>query len=214
MRIAFGGTGKAVISAVLVQWVFFSAAATAAPAGFGFDPTRLARLDAGIEEAINQGRMSGCIMFVARDGETAYLKSFGMLDIEERRPMPDDAIFRIASMSKALTTTAVMKLYEEGRFRLHDPVAKFIPAFRNPVVAIPTPADSPAGARYATEPARQPISILHLLTHTAGLQEMPSSLRKSANCSPMRATSASRAAKRFSTSAGSRNSTAIGAAAC
>jgi CubicO group peptidase (beta-lactamase class C family) len=146
---------------------FVSAAST--PEDFGFSSRRLERLDVAIQEPITQGRLAGGIMYIARDGETAYLKTYGMIDVEAAKPMPADAIFRIASMSKAITTTAVMILYEEGRFRLHDPIEKYLPAFANRVVAIAPPADAPAGTPYTTEPAKRPITILHLLTHTAGL---------------------------------------------
>jgi CubicO group peptidase (beta-lactamase class C family) len=72
-------------------------------------------------------------------------------------------------MSKALTTTAVLTLYEEGKFLLHDPIAKYLPAFEHPVVAVAPPAGAPAGTAFTTEPAKQPITILNLLSHTAGL---------------------------------------------
>lgn len=136
---------------------------------YGFDTARLARLDHAIQATIDAGRLAGGIMFIARDGATAHLKTYGRMDIENDIPMREDAIFRIASMSKAITTTAVMMLYEEGRFRLHDPVGDFLPGFASSRVAIPPPADARDGKPYATEPARRPITIHHLLTHTAGL---------------------------------------------
>jgi CubicO group peptidase (beta-lactamase class C family) len=83
--------------------------------------------------------------------------------------MAPDAIFRIASMSKAVTSIAVMMLYEEGKFLLHDPVEKFIPAFKNSVVAVAPPKGSAAATKFVTEKARRPIQIRDLLTHTAGL---------------------------------------------
>jgi CubicO group peptidase (beta-lactamase class C family) len=109
------------------------------------------------------------VLYVSRDGVPARLQAFGWQDKEKGIRMSEDAIFRIASMSKAVTSVAVMILYEEGRFLLHDPVSKYIPAFANSVVAEPAPAGSPAGTTYVTVPARRPIQIRDLLTHTAGL---------------------------------------------
>jgi CubicO group peptidase (beta-lactamase class C family) len=149
----------------------FGAQATRKPEDFGFSSERLTRLDAAIQSTIDARRLAGGIMFIARDGETAYLKTYGVMDIEAGKPMPPDAIFRIASMSKAITTTAVMMLYEEGRFRLHDPIEKYLPAFAKRVVAVEPTPETPAlpGKPYAIVPARGSITILHLLTHMAGL---------------------------------------------
>lgn len=148
-----------------------SLARAADAATLGFDPLRLQRLDAVIQDHVARKQIAGGIMFIARDGQTAHLRTYGMQDIEAARPMRPDAIFRIASMSKAVTTVAALMLYEEGRFRLHDPVSKFIPAFKKSVVAVKPTADNPAqpGKPYATEPARRPIQIRDLMTHMAGL---------------------------------------------
>ncbi len=135
----------------------------------GFDPARLARMDGLIQESIDRETLAGAVLYVSRDGVPARLQAFGWQDKEKGIRMPEDAIFRIASMSKAVTSVAVMILYEEGRFLLHDPVSKYIPAFANSVVAEPAPAGSPAGTTYVTVPARRPIQIRDLLTHTAGL---------------------------------------------
>jgi CubicO group peptidase (beta-lactamase class C family) len=140
-------------------------------ATLGFDPVRLQRLDAVIQDHVDRKQIAGGIMYIARDGQTAHLRTYGMQDIEAARPMAPDAILRIASMSKAITSVAVMMLYEEGKFRLHDPVSKFIPGFRNSVVAV-KPAEglsAVAGKPYATVPVKRPIQIRDLLTHTAGL---------------------------------------------
>jgi CubicO group peptidase (beta-lactamase class C family) len=109
------------------------------------------------------------VVLIRRDGRNAVLKAYGMQDIEKKKPMQTDSILRIASMSKAVTSVAVMMLYEEGKFLLNDPVGKYLPAFKNSVVAVQAPAGSTTGAKYITEPARRPITIRHLLTHTAGL---------------------------------------------
>lgn len=153
------------IAGLLVSNLSWAAAAE----NHGFSMERLARLDAAFERAIADGRMAGAVMYLARDGDIVHLKPYGMRDIEAGEPIRTDAIFRIASMSKAITTTAVMMLYEEGHFRLHDPVAKFIPGFRNSRVAVAPPADAAPGTVYTTVPAERPITILNLLTHTAGL---------------------------------------------
>ncbi len=145
--------------------VVFAAPPTAVASAQGFSAERLGRLDAAIEDEIARHQLPGAIMYVARDGQPAHFKCYGFQDIENRRPMQEDAIFRIASMSKAVTTVAVMMLYEEGKFMLKDPVSKYIPVFANSVVAVP----APDGNGYTTEKARRKISIRDLLCHTAGL---------------------------------------------
>lgn len=136
----------------------------------GFDESRLHRLDAVIDETIADKKLAGGVIYIARDGQIAQLKAYGMQDIEKRKPMPVDAIFRIASMSKAVTSVAAMILYEEGKFMLHDPISRFIPGFKNSVVAVPAPEDGSArGRKFVTVPAKRGIQIRDLLTHTAGL---------------------------------------------
>jgi len=135
----------------------------------GFDPARLQRLDRAFQDYVDRGQIAGAVLFVARDGHAVRLKAFGRQDIAADKPMPTDAIFRIASMSKAVTSVAVMMLYEEGKFMLHDPVSKYLPAFAHSVVAVPPPADAPPGTKFVTVPAKRPIQIRDLLTHTAGL---------------------------------------------
>lgn len=135
------------------------------PAGFAVE--RLQRLDAAVEQEVKQAQIAGAIVYIARDGKPVHFKTYGQQDIERGKPMQKDAIFRIASMSKALTSVAAMMLYEEGKFLLKDPVSKFIPAFANSVVAVPAPAGS--GQPYATEKLRRPITIRDLLRHTAGM---------------------------------------------
>jgi CubicO group peptidase (beta-lactamase class C family) len=126
----------------------------------GFSPERLKRLDAAIDEQIVRQQLAGGVMAVLRDGKPVVFKAYGQQDIENARPMRTDTIFRIASMTKALTSVAAMILYEEGRFLLKDPVAKYLPAFANMQVALP------GGG---TEKARRQITIHDLLTHTSGM---------------------------------------------
>ncbi len=144
-------------------------ARAADPAALGFDPVRLQRLDQVIEREIAAGQLAGAVMIVKRDGQDAVLKAYGANDVENKVPMRTDAIFRIASMSKAVTTVAALMLYEEGRFLLNDPVGKFIPEFSKSVVAVTPPPGSPADVKYVTVPAKRAITIRDLMTHTAGL---------------------------------------------
>lgn len=155
------------LSTVLASTALAAPAAT--PEELGFSTERLGRLDAVIQDNVDQHKIAGAVMFIARDGQTAHLKAYGRQDIEGGKPMATDAIFRIASMSKAVTTIAALILYEEGRFMLNDPVAKYLPAFANSVVAVPPHPGSPAGTKYSTVPAKRPISIRDLMRHTAGL---------------------------------------------
>ncbi|MGC9997911.1 MAG: serine hydrolase domain-containing protein [Terriglobia bacterium] len=142
---------------------------TASPDDVGLSSARLERIDGAIEQSINDGRIAGAVALVARHGKIAYFKAFGMADREAQKSMRTDNIFRICSMSKPITSVAVMILYEEGRFLLNEPVSDFIPEFKNlKVLDPPVPQDktSPPGALVD---AKRPITIFDLLTHTSGL---------------------------------------------
>lgn len=134
-----------------------------------FESQRLERLDRVIEQHVEAGRIAGAVMLVAREGETVKLQAYGQQDREAGKPMAKDAIFRIASMSKAVTTVAAMMLYEEGKFMLREPLSNYIPAFANSTVAVPAPEGSPEGTKYVLVKAKRPIWIRDLMTHTAGL---------------------------------------------
>ncbi|HEY9105743.1 MAG TPA: serine hydrolase domain-containing protein [Roseateles sp.] len=140
--------------------VTFAAPRAEAVTAQGFSPERLKRLDTAIAEQIAKKQLAGGVMAVLRDGKPVVFKAYGQRDIENAKPMRTDTIFRIASMTKALTTVAVMILYEEGRFLLKDPVSRYLPAFASQQVAL-------AGG--GTEKARRPVTIHDLLTHTAGM---------------------------------------------
>jgi CubicO group peptidase (beta-lactamase class C family) len=138
----------------------------ASPKSVGLSQDRLERIGSLMQRHVDEGLLAGAVALVARDGKAAYLKSVGMQDKEKGVEMKPDAIFRIASMSKPITSVAVMMLYEEGRFQLKDPVSKFIPEFRD-VKVLASPEDGSAQAGLV--PAKRPITIRHLLTHTSGL---------------------------------------------
>jgi CubicO group peptidase (beta-lactamase class C family) len=143
------------------------AAEAASPEKLGFSGERLQRLDAVIQAQIEQKKIAGVVLYVAREGQAVRYRGYGMGDLEAVKPMTTDAIFRIASMSKAVTTTAIMMLYEEGKLMLRDPVSKYIPEFKNSMVAVAAPDGS--AEKFVTVKAKRPIQIRDLLTHTAGL---------------------------------------------
>jgi CubicO group peptidase (beta-lactamase class C family) len=128
----------------------------------GMSGERLGRLAGAMEQLVDDRRLAGVTTAVARHGKLAFFGTFGQRDMEANAPMAPDAIFRIYSMSKPITGVALMILYEEGKFRLSDPVAKYIPEFANLQVA-----SGPRGTR--VEKASHPITIRELMTHTAGL---------------------------------------------
>jgi CubicO group peptidase (beta-lactamase class C family) len=139
------------------------------PESVGFSADRLDRLTTAIDHHIDQDILAGTVVLVARDDQIAYLQTAGMQDREQDIPIQSNTIFRIASMSKPLTSVAVMMLYEEGHFRLSDPVSEYIPAFEDmQVLAAPDSGENTA-EQIETVPANRPITIRHLLTHTSGL---------------------------------------------
>jgi CubicO group peptidase (beta-lactamase class C family) len=137
--------------------------APAAHASNGFSAERLARVDRFLQQAVDSNRIGGAVALVVRDGQVAYQKSVGWTDRESRRPITADAMFRIASQSKAITSTAVLMLVEEGKIALTDPVSHFIPEYAHTTVASRTDSGRTVG------PARREITIFDLLTHTAGI---------------------------------------------
>ena len=138
----------------------------ASPRQAGISPERLFRIDALCEQAVKDGKIPGVVALVARDGKIVYHKSFGSADNQAHRPLHRDDIFRIASQSKAITSTAVMMLWEEGRFRLDDPISNWIPEFKKPQVL---KTYNEQDGTWTGEPAKREITIRDLLTHTSGL---------------------------------------------
>ena len=134
------------------------------PESVGLSSERLDRISAAVQHTIEDKRIAGAVTLVARHGQVAWFKAQGMMDREAGKAMRPDAIFRICSMTKPITSVAVMMLYEEGRFLLEDPISKYLPEFKNPRVLV-KPATGPS----YTIPATREITIRDLLRHTSGL---------------------------------------------
>ncbi|HWD00441.1 MAG TPA: serine hydrolase domain-containing protein [Candidatus Sulfopaludibacter sp.] len=126
-------------------------------------PERLARIDHLLQQYTDQKKIAGAVALVLKDGKPAYEHAFGWSDVEAKRKMTAGALFRIASQTKAFTSTAVLALYEEGKIGLDEPVSHFIPTFAHTTVAV----RDDSGMK--TVPARRAITIKDLLTHTAGI---------------------------------------------
>lgn len=131
----------------------------------GLDAGRLERIGAHLERNyIGPGKIAGCQVSVARHGHLAYFKSFGQMDLARGKPTADDTIYRIYSMTKPITSVALMHLYEQGYFQLNDPVSRYVPSWKNHRVWV-----SGEGADMKTEAPDRPISFRDVLSHTAGL---------------------------------------------
>jgi CubicO group peptidase (beta-lactamase class C family) len=137
----------------------------ASPESAGMSSERLDRLAAHFAGEVDRRGAAGYTLLVARNGRLVYSKAIGFRNLEQRVPMTLDTRFRIASMTKPVTTVAVLMLYEQGRFLLDDPVARFLPEFAHPRVY--TGGD--AEGHFTTEPAHRDITIRDLLTHASGL---------------------------------------------
>ena len=130
----------------------------------GMSDERLVRIDEMLKESIKQNEIPGAVALVVRNGIIVYYKAFGVAN-ESKTPLKRDDIFRIASQTKAITSTAVMMLWEEGKFQLDDPISRYIPEFKEMHV-LDTLYEN---GTYDTTPAKSPITIRHLITHTSGL---------------------------------------------
>jgi CubicO group peptidase (beta-lactamase class C family) len=159
-------------SRVLLVWMWLGIAvealaqglAPARPEEVDLSPERLKRLTGAFRGYVENGKLAGAVVLIARRGKVAYLQSFGWSDKESRASMREDAIFRIASQTKPIVSVAVMMLQEQGAMLISDPVGKYLPEFRNTTVAVPKD-----GNGYDVVNAKRPITIRDLLTHTAGI---------------------------------------------
>jgi CubicO group peptidase (beta-lactamase class C family) len=159
----------------------------AKPEDIGLSQERLQRIHETMQRHIDAGDIAGAVTLVARRGRIAHFEAHGLMDIESKKPMQKDAIFRLASMSKPITGVAILMLMEEGKIRLTDPVSKFIPEFKDLKVAVVK--EGAAGGRggagaavpqFYTVPANREITIRDLLTHVSGLVSGPISTAEAA----------------------------------
>lgn len=133
------------------------------PQEVGLSPERLARLTATFEGYVERKALPGAVIMIARDGKLAYAETFGVRDVEAGDSMREDAIFRIASQTKALVSVAIMMLQDEGKLLIGDPLWKYIPEYRNPTVAVRREGG------YDVVPAKRAITLRDLLTHSSGI---------------------------------------------
>ena len=132
----------------------------------GFSSKRISRIDDNINQWIKEEQLNGATAIVLRNGKIVYQKCFGFAKKEQNIPMQNDNIFRIASMTKPIISVAAMMLFEEGKFLLDDPISKFIPEFKNPVVLDKYNA---VDTSYTTVSAKREITFRNILSHTSGI---------------------------------------------
>jgi CubicO group peptidase (beta-lactamase class C family) len=163
------------------------------PEDVGLSTERLGRIHEAVQRHMDAGNISGAVTLVARRGKTAHFEAHGFADLEAKKPMAKDTIFRLASMSKPVTAVAVLMLVEEGKLRLNDPVSKFIPEFKDAKVAVaqqtrPQPPVAPGQnapePQYYVVPANREITIQDMLTHTSGLVSGTLGTRLAAKLAP------------------------------
>lgn len=149
---------------ILSAFAFAQDLPGAKPESVGLSSERLERIGTTVQQAVDDKRIAGAVTLVVRHGHVAYYKAQGMMDREAAKPMPPDAMFRICSMTKPITSVAAMMLYEEGKFLLDDPVSKYLPEFKNPKVLVKR-----ASGNSYTIPATKEITIRDLMRHTSGI---------------------------------------------
>jgi CubicO group peptidase (beta-lactamase class C family) len=138
--------------------------AIVAPESVGLSSERLERVDRFVAQMIKRGERAGASLVIMRRGKTVLARAYGAADLERARPMTVNTLVRLYSMSRALTSVGVMSLYEEGRLQLTDPIGRYLPELASPEVL-----ERDAAGGWRRVPARRPITITHLLTHTSGL---------------------------------------------
>jgi len=167
--------GRATRSAVSGAWLALAALSPAAaegtfdiPAGAHFNPQKLARIGEFFRDQIATGKIPGAVLLIEQHGKPVYHEFFGVQDVVSKRPMSDDTIFRLFSMTKPVTSVAAMMLVDAGKLKLDDPVAKFIPSFAKVKVGVEKKAEN-GEKSLDLVPLKRPITIQDLMTHTSGI---------------------------------------------
>lgn len=151
---------SAIVTSQLAMYAAADNLSYATPESVGMSSDRLERIAPVLQHYVDSGELAGVVSMIARRGEIVYFDEYGVLDKDTGQAIAKDSIFRIYSMTKPITTLAVMKLYEEGKLQLTDPVERHLPAFRNVRVA---------GAGGALVAPQRPMTVQMLMTHTSGL---------------------------------------------
>jgi CubicO group peptidase (beta-lactamase class C family) len=165
---------RVVGTALLAAWIAGPALAQGLPKAskpdeVGFSSARLERLTSAFQADIDKGVIPGAVVLIARNGKIAYLEALGFQDREKKIPMSADAIFRIASMTKPITSVAVMMLLEEGKIQLYDPVSRYLPELKGLQVGVEKTNPATGNTELSLEPAQREMTIQDLLRHTSGL---------------------------------------------
>jgi CubicO group peptidase (beta-lactamase class C family) len=145
---------------------------TATPESVGLSSAGLERVTASLQAHIDAGHIAGAVGAVVRDGQLVYMEALGLADIEANRPMPEDAIFRLYSMARSITSLGAMILWEEGKFQLDDPISQYLPQFAEQRVF----ADARSPDVNLTKTREGEITVEHLLKHTSGMGSRSSSI--------------------------------------
>jgi CubicO group peptidase (beta-lactamase class C family) len=166
--------GRVICTSAIATCVVFSALAQGLPKAnkpedVGFSSERLKRVTDAFQSEVDKGAIPGAVVLIARNGKIAYFEAFGFRNRENKEPMKTDAIFRIASMSKPITSVAVMILVEEGKIQLLDPVSRYLPEFKGVQVGVEKLNTTTGNSELIGEPPRQEMTIQDLLRHTSGL---------------------------------------------
>ena len=149
----------------------------ASPESVGMSSIALAKATEQLQKHIDDGDIAGVVAAVARDGKVVYFESLGLMDIEQAKPMLEDALFRTYSMTRQITSAAVLQLYEQGKFQFDDPIKMYLPEFEDQRVLI----DSGSTDLSQTKQRTGDITVAHLLTHTSGLGSRSSRLYRENN---------------------------------
>ena len=158
-----------VAALALSSSVWAQALPTAKPESVGMSSERLAKIGAVLQQEVNDKKLPGAVVMVARKGKLVYSTAMGSLNNSTGNAMSTDAVFRIYSMTKPLVSTALMMLVEDGKVQLTDPVSKFLPSFKNPMVSTPTFDPVFNGVTFKLLPANREPTIQDLLRHTSGI---------------------------------------------